>query len=131
MVLLSQELGFEHHVTTAYSAWSNGSAEHMNKELIKLCRKVLSQKKLPKKSWLMVMPIVNYGINHAPSMLLGGCCLIEVAFGSTPKPPVELSMFRGARAKNHPLPSITGILGKPPRCWKEWSGDPPASWVLD
>jgi hypothetical protein len=121
MVLLRNELGFEHHITTAYSAWSNGSVERMNKELLALCRKVHSGKRIKKRRWPEAIPLINYAVNHAPSPLLGGKSPIEVAFGYTPKTPVELAMFRGVKYSGTMVAASQDVFGL--QIYKKTSAD--------
>lgn len=69
---LRDDLRATHHFTLAYSPWSNGTVEQVNRQVLKACRAILSELKLPFKCWSEVVPIVQSIINNSPSKRLGG-----------------------------------------------------------
>ena len=74
-----------------------------------------------KRRWPEAIPLINYAINHAPSPLLGGKSPIEVAFGYTPKTPVELAMFRGVKYSGTMVAASQDVFGL--QIYKKTSAD--------
>jgi transposase InsO family protein len=90
---LSRLLSVKHHFTVAYSPWSNGTVERLNRELKKLLRVLLSDFKMKFSEWKDVLPMVQTVLNHSKSERLKDHCPIEVFTGLKPKSAVDL-VFR-------------------------------------
>lgn len=77
----------EHHFTTAYCPWANGTVEVVCRELLRATRAILSEFQYPSKSWPTVLPIVQSALNNSPSRRLNGKCPLTAFTGlpqSTP-----------------------------------------------
>ena len=88
---LIQKLGVRHHITVAYSPWSNGVAERVNREVLKTMRLILSQlahKNL--KHWKDILPQVQYLINNTPRKRLGGKTHDEVFLINIENGPMDM-----------------------------------------
>jgi IS30 family transposase len=57
----------QHHFTTAYSPWANGTAERACREVLRAVRALLSAFRLGTREWPVVAKIVQAALNHAPS----------------------------------------------------------------
>jgi hypothetical protein len=57
----------QHHFTTAYSPWANGTVERACREVLRAVRALLSEFKLGPRDWPAVAPIVQAALNSAPS----------------------------------------------------------------
>jgi hypothetical protein len=57
----------QHHFTTAYSPWANGTVERACREILRAVRALLSEFKLGPRDWPAVAPIVQAALNSAPS----------------------------------------------------------------
>ena len=64
--------GSHHHFTLALCPWSNGTVEILNSIFVKLVRILLSEFKLRRTQWSIVVPIAISAINFYPSARLGG-----------------------------------------------------------
>ena len=56
--LLAKGLNTRHHFTFPYAPWSNGAVERLGKELLRVCRSLLSELKLPLNSWTDLIPVI-------------------------------------------------------------------------
>lgn len=65
--LLAREIKCNHHFTQAYSLWINGTIERLGKEILQVCRALVSELQLRVVSWPDLIPIVQSVINHFPS----------------------------------------------------------------
>lgn len=68
---LSKELRINHHFTTAYSPWANGTVERLCKEVLRSTTALCSEWKLAPKDWPAVTECVQSVLNHAPLKRLG------------------------------------------------------------
>lgn len=68
---LTQETRVDHHFTTAYSPWSNGSVERFCREVLRACRALLHEWRLATQDWPAVTEAVQSILNHAPLTRLG------------------------------------------------------------
>jgi hypothetical protein len=62
----------EHHFTTAYCPWSNGSVERLNRTVLVIIRKLLSENHIPDIEWSRVVHLLMKIINETPSTARGG-----------------------------------------------------------
>ena len=74
LAALSRELKFSQHFSVAYSPWANGSSEVSNVSILRLFRALLSEARLPLKSWPQLIPQVVMYLNTMPrkSLTLDG-----------------------------------------------------------
>lgn len=68
---LTKEFRVQHHFTTAYSPWSNGSVERVCREVLCAFKSLLSEWKLAPNDWPCVTECTQSIINHAPLRRLG------------------------------------------------------------
>ncbi|KAE9344158.1 hypothetical protein PF008_g9348 [Phytophthora fragariae] len=72
MEKLSVALGANHHFTTAYTPWANGTVEVVNREVLKSVKALLSERRLQVQDWPRVLPVVQAALNTMPADRLGG-----------------------------------------------------------
>jgi hypothetical protein len=94
MSRLADALGLsEHHFTTAYCPWSNGSVERLNRSVLAIIRKLMSENNIPDKEWPLVIHLINKIINETPSTSRGGFSPRQIFTGMTPKTPLNQTYF--------------------------------------
>ncbi|KAE9030307.1 hypothetical protein PF010_g2382 [Phytophthora fragariae] len=69
---LQSALGAHHHFTLAYTPWTNGTMEVVNREVLMSVKALLSERKLQTTYWSRVLPVVEAALNSMPSDRLGG-----------------------------------------------------------
>ena len=94
MTELNRRLGSNHHFTTAYCPWSNGSVERVNRTLLAVVRKILSEKHWHSADWVWTIPSINKLMNETPSRTLGNRSPREVFINFKPEDPVHAVLFR-------------------------------------
>ena len=62
---LSKALGVEHRFSVANSAWTNGTVEHMMREVIHGARAMLNEGGRPLSEWVVVQLAVKWALNTA------------------------------------------------------------------
>lgn len=92
---LCQVYHVNHHVTTPYCPWANGSAERMVQEVLRALRKLISEFQMNLRDWPSLLPMVQFSLNHFPRKQLGRRSPIEVAMGRKPSSPVSMVFRRG------------------------------------
>ncbi|GMF18554.1 unnamed protein product [Phytophthora fragariaefolia] len=80
---LAANVGGNHHFTTAYCPWANGTVEVANRLLLKCMRAVLSERQMSPSKWESVLGMVKAALNQQPSDKLGGRAPVT-AFMSLP-----------------------------------------------
>ena len=68
---LTDEVRTNHHFTTAYSPWANGSVERVCREVLRSCKALISEWKLSPKDWPAVTEAVQSVLNQAQTRTLG------------------------------------------------------------
>ena len=68
---LNRKLHGYHHFTTPYSPQSNGTVETVCKEVLRACRALLSEFRMTKKEWPLVLPLIQSILNHSVRPTLG------------------------------------------------------------
>ena len=68
---LTDETRINHHFTTAYCPWANGSVERICREVLRACRALLGEWKLGPTHWPAVTEAIQSVLNHAPLKTLG------------------------------------------------------------
>ena len=69
---LLERLQVRHHITVAYSPWSNGKAERVNREILRLFRTMLSELGIDMQRWTSIIHEVQYKLNNTPRERLQG-----------------------------------------------------------
>lgn len=80
---LRKALGGDHHFTTAYCPWANGTLEVVNRLLLRCMRVLLSEMKSSISQWPVVLPLVQSALNHMPADRLKGTAPVT-AFTALP-----------------------------------------------
>lgn len=64
---LAERLRIRHHFVCAHAPWANGTVERLNKEVLTVCKKMLSELRLPPEDWTVIVPMILSAINRTPS----------------------------------------------------------------
>ena len=88
--LLVTRLNLQHHFTVAYSPWTNGTAERVNREVLKLLRVVLSEARSPMENCQYFLPSVQFFLNNTPRARLGGRTSDHVFLGMSNNPQLDM-----------------------------------------
>ena len=81
MKKLNETMKTNHHFTTAYVPWANGTVERVNRDLLFVVRALLSEFRLQPAEWTAILPLVQMSLNHTPARRLGGLAPITVFAG--------------------------------------------------
>lgn len=92
---LKEHLRATHHFTLAYSPWSNGTVEQMNRQILKAIRAISSELKLSFKCWPEIVPLVQALINNSPVKRLGNRTPKRVFTGLEDENPLRTIITRG------------------------------------
>ena len=92
---MSDKMGINHHITTAYSPWANGTAERLGRELLWTLRALLSERQLNVTDWDYILPAVQFALNTRKSPILGGISPIKAATGIAPVQPTDIVVWKG------------------------------------
>lgn len=68
---VTSDLKVNHHFTTAYSPWANGTVERVCKEVLRACQALLLEFKLSPKEWPSVTECIQSILNQSPLKRLG------------------------------------------------------------
>jgi hypothetical protein len=79
----------QHHFTTAYSPWANGTVERACREVLRATRALLSEFQLNSKQWPEVARIVQSVLNNSPSPHRGNIAPITAFTGRAPDSPLR------------------------------------------
>jgi transposase InsO family protein len=79
----------QHHFTTAYSPWANGTVERACREVLQATRALLSEFQLNSKQWPEVARIVQSVLNNSPSPHRGNIAPITASTGRAPDSPLR------------------------------------------
>ena len=63
---LRKLMNTRHHFTHAYSPWTNGTVERVNREILTVLRALCSEFRVNYKEWELLVPVVNFVLNHSP-----------------------------------------------------------------
>lgn len=74
----------QHHFTTPYASWANGSVERVNREVLAVLRSLISENQMAWEEWPRLVPAVLHALNSTPTRHNGGHSAIEVATGRVP-----------------------------------------------
>ena len=92
MEQIRDELKVNHHFTTAYTPWANGTVERVCREVQRTCRALLSEWNLAPQDWPSILESVQSILNCSPLKRLGReCsnkawrCPLQVFTGQTPQ----------------------------------------------
>jgi hypothetical protein len=97
-------LGTNHHFTTAYSPWANGTVEAVCKQTIRAARTMLSEMHLAPQEWPCVLPAIQAVLNDFPSSHRAGQTPLTAFTGHTRDTPHSLTILHPIA--NHSLSFI-------------------------
>ena len=86
---LRRTLGAQHHFVTAYSPWANGTVEVVNRQLLRVLRAVLVERRMRSTQWSTVLPLAQIALNHQPADRLGGVAPVTAFLGLPPTRPLD------------------------------------------
>ncbi len=93
----TQRLGIDHHVTLAYAPWSNGAIERVGRELLWTLRSLIDEMGLEVTDWDLLVPLVQFVLNHRSLSCLNGRSPIEVMTGRKPRTAVDMAVWNGTK----------------------------------
>ena len=64
-------LQIQHRFSVANSAWTNGTAERMMREILKASKAILNERGQPLSAWITVLPLVQWALNTAVRQRFG------------------------------------------------------------
>jgi RNase H-like domain found in reverse transcriptase/Reverse transcriptase (RNA-dependent DNA polymerase)/Integrase core domain/Integrase zinc binding domain len=79
----------QHHFTTAYSPWANGTIERACREVLRAVRALLSEFRLSVSQWPTVVRIVQSVLNNSPSQHRGNIAPLTAFTGRSPDSPLQ------------------------------------------
>jgi hypothetical protein len=92
MMDVQKQLGTNHHFTTAYSPWANGTVEAVCKQTIRAARAMLSEMHLAPEEWPYVLPAIQAVLNNSPSSQRAGQTPLREFTGHTRDTPLSLTI---------------------------------------
>jgi hypothetical protein len=95
----------QHHFTTAYSPWANGTIDRSCREVLHAVRALLSELRLRFDQWTAVYRIVHSVLNNSPSPQRGNIAPLTAFTGRAPYTPLQ-SLVCVASDQTLPLPAI-------------------------
>ena len=63
---LIHRIGVEHHITTSYIHYPNGTIEVVNKLILQAIRTLISELRWRKDEWEYLIPVITHYLNHKP-----------------------------------------------------------------
>lgn len=63
--LVAESVGTSHRFAVANSAWTNGTVEHMMRELVRIFKVLHNEKRCPLADWVLIVPVVQCAFNAA------------------------------------------------------------------
>jgi transposase InsO family protein len=94
MADLAERLHCDHHPTTPYSPWANGTVERCCKELLYALRVMSSEWQMPFTQWPRLLPVAQWAVNATPSRRLAGASPFEVFLGRAPARALDVVLQR-------------------------------------
>jgi Integrase core domain len=104
MTDIQKQLGTNHHFTTAYSPWANGTVDAACKQTIRAARAMLSEMHLAPQEWPCVLPAIQAVLNNSPSSHGAGQTPLTAFTGHARDTHLSLTILH--LIANHSLPFI-------------------------
>jgi transposase InsO family protein len=102
MTEVQRQLGANHHFTTAYCPWANGTVEAVCKQTIRAARAMLSEMHLAPQEWPCILPAIQSVLNNSPSSHRAGQTPLTAFTGHARDSPLELTVLRPTANKSVP-----------------------------
>jgi hypothetical protein len=90
MLDVQKQLGTNHHFTTVYSPWANGTVEAVCKQAIRAARAMLSEMPLAPEEWPCVLPAIQAVLKNSPSSHRAGRTPLAAFTGHVRDSPLSL-----------------------------------------
>lgn len=108
--LLRDQNRASHRFTLAYTPWSNGTVEVVNREVLRVLRALCSELRIPFKEWPNVLPIVQGVLNSSALPRLGGRAPLTVMTGLPADTPLaSITTSRSERPKSVDLSKLKSL----------------------
>ncbi len=107
---LTHKLRIRHHITVAYSPWSNGKAERLNREFLKVLRVMLSELSLESKYWTLVLSQVQFKLNNTPRKRLNDKTSDEIFLVQAETGPLDLYVIQPEGYNVESIPRDSRII---------------------
>jgi hypothetical protein len=104
MADIQKQLGTNHHFTTAYSPWANGTVEAVCKQTVRAARALLSEIHLAPQEWPCVLPAIQAVLNNSTSSHRAGQTPLTALTGHARDTPRSLNILHPIT--NHSLSFI-------------------------
>jgi hypothetical protein len=104
MTNIQKQLGTNHHFTTAYSPWANGTVEAVCMQTIRAARAMVSEMHLAPQEWPCVLPAIQTVLNNSPSSHKACQTLLTAFTGHARDTPLSLAILHPIA--NHSLSFI-------------------------
>jgi hypothetical protein len=102
---LRQILRTRHHFTLAYTPWSNGTLEAVNREIMRVFRALLGEFRMQQVDWSDLVKRVQFVLNNSRSPRLNGLAPITAFTGLSSTSPLT-SVVEFAEAKQTRMTEI-------------------------
>ena len=86
---LRVRLNTDHHVTTAYVPWANGTVKRANRDILFATRTLLSKLRSQQGDWPSIVPVIQMALNHSPSEQRGGFAPVTLFTGLQANSPLD------------------------------------------
>jgi transposase InsO family protein len=108
---LSKLLQTNHHFTTAYCPWANGTVERVNRDLLATIKAILNETQRSLEEWPNVLTLVAFVLNHSAVDSLGGKSPVEIHSGTKPSNPLD-AIFDHVKEMVVACPTNTEIINR-------------------
>jgi hypothetical protein len=81
---INRQLRSEHHFTTAYSPFANGSIEIIVKDFLTTLQKLRFETNTPAREWKSLLPMIQFALNHSPRKDKCNLSPVEIMTGIKP-----------------------------------------------
>jgi len=86
---LTERIQVDHHLTTSYIHYPNGTVEVVNKLILQAIRTLISELRWKKDDWEYLIPVITHYLNHKPQARLAGYAPITVHTGLQRDDPLD------------------------------------------
>ena len=91
---ICDKLNVKHAAVLAAAPWANGAVERCNALLLKVLRALLSEWEMPDTHWPVLIPVVEFVLNHSPRPRLANKSPIEAMSAIVPRSNAEAVLLR-------------------------------------
>jgi len=109
---IRESFKIDHHLVTAGIHWSHGKQERLNEVLNKAFRKLLSENRMDWADWDLLVPQVQFHINHTRVASLGNHAPIEIFTAQAPSSPIDAFLDRHLRPRAGKFSSLDEFVSQ-------------------